>query len=103
MLSIDFSVYFTAPAGLELQYIAVGSVPNELILDRTTGILSGIPTQFGTFNLAIQVKDQYDRTVTSNVFQLQIYSETVYIVTITADNGVYEVEQDFELIVKNYE
>lgn len=65
----------TAPLGIEYHYpiktietevfikdsivwsLAFGTLPNGLVLNEQTGLISGTPTQAGTFELCIQVKN----------------------------------------------
>ncbi len=51
-----------------------GSLPDGLVLDTTTGILSGIPTATGTFAFTIQVEDSLGATADTGVCTIVISS-----------------------------
>jgi hypothetical protein len=44
-----------------------GSLPGGLSLNSTTGAISGTPTQIGTFNVGLTVRDQVGQSITGTV------------------------------------
>jgi hypothetical protein len=70
---ISFSQTFIATGGTTLYTwtIPSGTLPKGLVLNQTTGILSGVPTVHGTYNLPVTVSDISSNTTIGNFF-LQI-------------------------------
>lgn len=66
-------VNFTASGGVPpfSWSIASGSVPSGVSLD-TTGVLSGVPTQTGSFKFAVQVTDSASNQATSKTVTLNV-------------------------------
>jgi Putative Ig domain/Matrixin len=51
--------------------ITAGSLPEGIVLDKTSGAISGIPTVSGDFSVMITVRDQRDQTATGSI-QLKV-------------------------------
>ncbi len=71
--------------------VITGALPSGLTLDSTTGVISGIPTQDGAFDIGLKVQDSGAHTATRTL-HLTILGSSVRQLTLTlsADNA-YEV------------
>ena len=79
-------------------WTATDSLPNGLSLDSSTGIISGTPTQAGTFTFTIQVKDSNNNTSTKE-FTLTI-NPAQLIGDLNQDNKVNS--QDFQILIQKF-
>jgi len=67
--------------------ISVGTLPAGLILNASTGAITGTPTAFGTSNITAKVTDADGLTATANL-SIKILPPPVVITTTSLPNGV---------------
>jgi len=71
--------------------VITGALPPGLTLESTTGVISGIPTQDGTFDFEIKVQDSGAQTATRTLQLIILGSSAQQLnLTLSADNA-YEV------------
>jgi putative Ig domain-containing protein len=61
--------------------MATGALPGGLALGSTSGVISGAPTQVGTFNFTVRLTDSTQTSVTSEPIQITIVPGPLVIVT----------------------
>lgn len=60
--------------------VVLGSLPQGVTLEANTGVLSGIPLDFGTFNFSVQVADSASSIITQ-AFTLTVSSAPALVIT----------------------
>ena len=68
--TIDLTQYASSPSGDTLQFILAGSLPNGVSL--SSGLISGTPTVFGTFNFTVSATDITGTSTTSPLSSIVI-------------------------------
>jgi len=71
------SLQITGGTSLYTWSITSGALPNGLLLNPSTGVISGTPTTPGTFNFTVQVKDSTPQT-TAMSLSIRIPSSEQY-------------------------
>ncbi|MFY9553741.1 MAG: Ig domain-containing protein, partial [Blastocatellia bacterium] len=74
-VNVPYSLFFVAKGGAPPYAWAVSpgaTLPAGLAMDPISGVISGIPTQFGTFTFTVKVTDLQPLTVTSNTIRLVV-------------------------------
>ena len=61
--------------------MATGALPGGLTLGSTTGVISGVPTQVGTFNFTVGLTDAAQTSVTSQPLQITVIPGPLVILT----------------------
>jgi putative Ig domain-containing protein len=74
--------------------VATGSLPPGLSLNASTGIISGVPTQDGTFSFTMQLTDSQPLTVTSTTMRI-IVDVAALTITSSGDLTGGRVNQDY--------
>ncbi|MBD2757433.1 putative Ig domain-containing protein [Spirosoma validum] len=94
---IAFSQAFTASGGVTPRSFSVasGSLPTGLSLNTTTGVVSGTPTQSGSFSITVRATDANGCSGTSATYTLvvSVACTNLYTVTNTNDAGAGSLRQ----------
>ncbi len=70
--SLNTSTYFTQTEGDTITYSTSGTLPTGITINSSTGVLSGTPTNFGTFSGITIVATDNDGARNSNSFTLTV-------------------------------
>lgn len=88
MVGSPYSDQLTASGGSQsyTYSVSVGSLPDGLFLNASTGAITGTPTTVGSFNFTIKVTDSVSVSATQS-FTVDIASQPLAIVTASLVNG----------------
>jgi hypothetical protein len=87
-VGLNYSFQFEATGGFSYSWgIASGNVPPGLTLS-TSGLLSGIPQQSGSYVFVVQVYDQQTQQITNKTFGMSVTSGVLRIIETTIPFGV---------------
>src|SRR5205807_2995360 len=69
--------------------ILSAKLPNGVTLNPTTGVISGTPTEYGTFSYVVQVKDSQNNTATTGATSctLTIAPPPLAVICVSANTG----------------
>ncbi len=84
------SVIARGGSGTNTFSLASGTMPGGLVLDAGTGVISGNPTNYGSFNFRIKAKDLYSSYTDSSDFVLLI-SKSNFIAGDADNNGAINI------------
>jgi hypothetical protein len=76
--------------------IASGTLPPGLLLDPATGVIAGVPTEFGAFSFAVTLRDSQPESVTSGTLRI-IVDPAPLLITSTGDLTGGQVNTDYSL------
>jgi hypothetical protein len=98
-LNEDYKIKLTALGGIPVYYYEIigGVLPDGLELDSKTGVVTGVPSESGTFDITFQVKDYDERSVGASLeVTIDIASETTAIDEVSPGNtGGFTLQQNF--------
>jgi Putative Ig domain. len=79
--------------------LASGALPPGLLMNPATGVIAGIPTQFGTFSFAVRLTDSQPESVTSGTLRI-IVDPAPLLITSTGDltGGRVNIDYSFQLV-----
>ena len=79
--------------------LASGSLPPGLSLNTTSGLISGTPTQFGTFSFTVRLTDSQPVSVTSGTLRI-IVDPAPLVITTTGDltGGRVNIDYSYQLV-----
>jgi hypothetical protein len=80
--------------------LASGALPNGLLMDPATGVIAGVPTQFGTFSFTVRLTDSQPVNVTSGTLRI-IIDPAPLVITTTGDltAGRLNIDYSFQIVV----
>ncbi len=98
-LNENYNLKLTALGGIPVYYYEIigGVLPDGLELDSKTGVVTGVPSESGTFDITFQVKDYDERSVGASLeVTIDIAGETTAIDEVSPGNtGGFTLQQNF--------